>query len=470
VVKLEYNAKPDGGYEHTTTLTDLPSVTSYGSRPVTISLANTVGGEFSLGHHVDEIVQDLLVRLPLLSRPLWMHRRTVSYEFWENCAPGDVCTVTDPYARNPQTGLRGLSGAPGIIFHHSRNMATGNAEVIIALNPEDRSGAYCPAAEIDRTYTSGAFTTGYDAAGFKVKLQANRHSMSTDPITTDRGHFAVGDQVVFVEIDPSNPASPTTVNDAIAAVSTNEVTLTTGSASLVGTTKMRMISRYYTTATSTQKVDTYQADDADELIQNAAAPYQYAITGLPPGFDTTTIASDPTTDLYSRHATLAYGDGAPLHIGDEDDLVRATNNFIHVKSALIRPQIYEELVVSGTGAGWFFLDEIPLHLGPQKLAGMTRYLKIAPFCRIDTAGSAQIRVRLSRMGAFGDTNNGVNILSPYREVTFTVDSTTWGTEDEQLISIDPIPADGNVYLVVEGEESIEYRGMGYLQLGVGNTT
>jgi hypothetical protein len=469
VVKLEYNAKPDGGYEHTTTLTDLASVTSYGSKPVTISLANTVGGEFGLGHHVDEIVQDLLVRLPLLSRPLWMHRRTVSLQFWENCAPGDICTVTDPYARNPKTGLRGLSGAPGIIFHHSRNMATGNAEVIIALNPEDRTGAYCPAAEIDRTYTSGAFTTGYDAAAFKVRLQANRHSYSGDPVTTDRGHFAVGDQVVFVEIDPSNPAAPTTVNDVIAAVGTNEVTLTTGSASLVGTTKMRMISRYYTTATTTQKVDTFQADDADELIQNAAAPYQYAITGLPPGFDTTTINSDPTTDLYARHATLAYGDGAPLDVAYEDDLIRAHNNFIHVKSALIRPQIYEQLVVSGTGAGWFFIDEIPLHLGPQKLPGMTRYLKIAPFCRIDTAGSADIRVRLTRAPAFGDTNNGVDILSPYREVTFTVDSTTWGTEDEQLISIDPIPADGNVYLIVEAEETIEYRGMGYLQLGVGNS-
>jgi hypothetical protein len=471
VVKIESNAKPDGGYEHTTTITDQASVTSYGSKPITISLANTVSGEFGLGHHVDEIVQDLLVRLPLLSRPLWMHRRTVNCNHWENIAPGDICTVTDAYARNPKTGLRGLSGAPGIIFHHSRNMATGNAEVIIALNPEDRTGTYCPAMEVDVTVTSGAFTDGYDSAGSKLKVQANRHSYSTDPITTDVGYFVATDEVTIVQIDPPTAASPRSWDRTITAKSTNEITFSGGT--LTGydgaTEKYRIISRYYTTATATQKVDTYQADDADELIQNAAAPYQYAIAGLPPNFDTTTVTSDPTTDLYSRHATLAFGDGAPLDVAYEDDLIRAHNSFIHVKSAVIRPCISEQVVVSGTGAGWFFLDEIPLHLGPQKIAGMTRYLKIAPFCRIDTAGSADIRVRLTRAPAYGDTNNGVDVLSPYREVTFTVDSTTWGTEDEVTISIDPIPADGNVYLIVEGEETIEYRGMGYLQLGVGNT-
>jgi hypothetical protein len=348
-------------------------------------------------------------------------------------------------------------------------MATGNAEVIIALNPEDRSGAYCPAAEIDRTYTSGAFTTGYDAAGFKVKLQANRHSMSTDPITTDRGHFAVGDQVVFIEIDPATAASPTTVNDVIAAVGTNEVTLTTGSISLSGTTKMRMLSRYYTTATSTQKADTYQADDADAQIQNAAAPYQYAIAGLPPGFDTTIVTSDPLTDLPSRHATLAFGDGSPFDVAYEDDLCRAHNSFIHVRSALIRPWIYETAVTSGSGAGWFLLDEVPLFLGKQKLVGQVRYLKIAPFFRVDTAGSNSLRVRLSRNGAFGDGNTNVDVLQPYTEVTFTTAVTTWATATPQLLSISPIATGhtGECWLIIEAEEDIEYRGISYLQLGVG---
>jgi hypothetical protein len=258
------------------------------------------------------------------------------------------------------------------------------------------------------------------------------------------------------------------VNDVIAAVGTNEVTLTTGSVSLSGTTKMRMISRYYTTATSTQKVDTYQADDADAEIQDEAAPYQYAITGLPPNFDTTTITSNPVTDLWSRHATLAYGDGAPLDVAYEDDLIRAHNSFIHVVSALVRPQIYDQICAAGAGAGWFFIDEIPLHLGPQKLDGMTRYLTLAPFFRA-TSGTADLRVRLSRSGAFGDSNTDVDILSPYTEVTFTTSSATWATATTQTISIGPIPNDGNVYLVVEAEDNIEYRGMAYLQLGVGNS-
>lgn len=474
IVKLEYNAKPDGGYESTVSITDVASVTSYGAKSLTISLANTVGGEFGLGQHVDQIAQDLLVKLPLLSRPLWMHRRTVSPAFWENVAPGDICTVTDPYARNPKTGLRGLSGAPGIIFHHSRNMATGHAEVIIALNPEDRTGTYCPAMEVDVTVTSGAFTNGYDAAGSKLKVQANRHSYSGDPITTDVGYFAATDEVTIVQIDPPTAASPRSWDRTITTKSTNEITFSGGA--LTGydgaTEKYRIISRYYTTATATQKVDTYQADDADELIQNAAAPYQYAIAGLPPNFDTTTIRSAPLTDLPSRHATLAYGDGAPLDVAYEDDLIRATNNFIHVRSALIRPQIYNQVCAAGTGAGWFFLDEIPLFLGKQKLVGMSRYLKVAPFCRIASGTSAQLRVRLTRQGGFGSSNTNVDTFNPYREVTFTVDSTTWGTEATQLLSLAPIAdgSTGDCYLVVEGEETIEYRGMGYLQLGVGAST
>jgi hypothetical protein len=467
VVKIEFSRARDGSYEDSITITDTPSVTSNGGKPVTISARNSVGGLGIAGQDVRELAADLLAKLPMLSRPMMLHRRTIDRRFWEDIAVGDICSVTDAYARGP-TGLRGLTAHPGIIIHHARNFSTGFAEVIIALSPEDRTGTYCPAAEIDRTYTSGAFTTGYDAAAFKVRLQANRHSYSGDPVTTDRGHFAVGDQVVFVEIDPSNPAAPTTVNDVIAAVGTNEVTLTTGSVSLSGTTKMRMISRYYTTATSTQKVDTYQADDADAEIQDEAAPYQYAITGLPPNFDTTTITSNPVTDLWSRHATLAYGDGAPLDVAYEDDLIRAHNSFIHVVSALVRPQIYDQICAAGAGAGWFFIDEIPLHLGPQKLDGMTRYLTLAPFFRA-TSGTADLRVRLSRSGAFGDSNTDVDILSPYTEVTFTTSSATWATATTQTISIGPIPNDGNVYLVVEAEDNIEYRGMAYLQLGVGNS-
>jgi hypothetical protein len=474
VVKIESNAKPDGGYEHTTTITDQASVTSYGSKPITISLANTVSGEFGLGHHVDEIVQDLLVRLPLLSRPLWMHRRTVNCRHWENIAPGDICTVTDAYARNPKTGLRGLSGAPGIIFHHSRNMATGNAEVIIALNPEDRTGTYCPAMEVDVTVTSGAFTNGYDSAGSKLKVQANRHSYSGDPITTDVGYFVATDEVTIVQIDPPTAASPRSWDRTITAKSTNEITFSGGTLTAYdgATEKYRIISRYYTTATATQKVDTYQADDADELIQNAAAPYQYAIAGLPPNFDTTTVRSDPTADLPSRHATLAFGDGAPLDVAYEDDLIRAHNSFIHIRSALVRPQIYNQTCAAGAGAGWFLLDEIPLFVGTQKLVGMVRRLKVAPFCRIASGTSAQIRVRLTRQGAFGDSNTGADTFTPYQEVTFTVDSTTWGTETTQLLSISPIAygSTGECTLVVEGEATIEYRGMGYLQLGVGVAT
>jgi hypothetical protein len=468
IVKIEYGRAPDGTYRDTINITDIGSVNENGGHAVTISAQNSVGGELAIGQDVEQLAEGLLAKLPLLSRPLRVIRRTISQQLFEDVAPGDQCTVTDLYARHPN-GTRGISGHPGIIIEHARNFATGFGEVLIALSTDDRSSSYCPCAEVDMTYTSGAFTNGYDDANKKLHFQANRHSNSDDSPTTDIGSFAVNDEITIVEIDPATAASPRSWDRTITAVATNEITFSGGS--LTGYTsaeKYRILSRYYTTAVATQKTDTYQADDADELIQNVAAPYQYGIWFIPPG--STLTNSNPETDLPSRHATLAYADGAPLDTGYEDDLIRAQNNFIHCKSALVAPQLFDEACIVAAGSGFYLIDEIPIFVGKQKLVGTQRLLTIAPFARINTAGSKSLRVRLSRNGAAGDTNNGATTSSPYNEVTFTLASTTWGTSTAQTLSISPLAYGGSgvCYLIVEAEPTVEYRGMAQLQLGKGS--
>jgi hypothetical protein len=467
IVKIEHNRQADGSYLDTTTITDVASVANNGGREVTISAMNSTGGAITVGQDIEQLRSGLLLRMPMLSRPIWFIRRPIAPTLFENVAPGDICTVTDDHARNPRTMVRGLSGHPGIIFSHTRNYATGFGEVIIALCFEDRTGAYCPAAEVDSTYTSGTFTAGYSSATAELRFQQHRHSESADAV--DVSHFAVNDEVTIVEIDPATAASPDSWDRVIKTVdsvnSEVEFTVSLSAPAYSGSKKYRMISRNYSAATTTQKVDTYQADDADGLIVDVAAPYTYGTFAVGP------ITSATVTELPSRHATLAYGDGAPLDVGYERDAMAMANQLVQVKTALISPRLYSDTMVVGTsGSGYFLMEERMVFIGKQKLSGLYRLLTVAPFCRLSSAavGTKNLRITLAKKRCTGDTNNGVSFTGPHVQAVVTVPaSTAWATQTATTVSTAPVTdgLQGWCYVVVEAEPYVEYRGLATCELG-----
>jgi hypothetical protein len=468
-VKLEYNRVLSGGYRSTTVIRDQGSMYEHGSRePVTISLRNTFAGLSTPGASLDYLVDQLSAQLRMFSQPLRVLRRTIALPLYEGMAPGDVVSITDSFARDPATGARGLAGKAGLVVGvevdwGGYEVDTGDtrqpvAQVDVVVFPRDRIYAYAPAAEfVGSGYTSGTKT---------IATTSHAYSESTDAL--DATWFAAGDKVRIVEIDPDNPAAPQTWTDTVASQTGANIVLTSGLASVSSSKRYRVISDVWSVATTTQQAKTYQADDADGLIASGVDAHEYGLHLL----DTSLTEVDGTTqvDLY---AELAYGKGAPLDVGYEWDATTLANNLVRYRSTVSTPHLYRNVLTCTTASARQILAVEPLVLHPGELLGsMSRSLVVRPWLRRN-GGSGSVRMWVSLCArppvGLGLINDGTATLygltSPYSQQEWSTSSTTWGAGAAALLDAGVVdPATGIGYLVIEGEQYLETRGLAEAQL------
>jgi hypothetical protein len=295
----------DGKYLKTVSVEDQAGADASGNgatgrRSETLKMRNTFAQFAGTGAAIELLIPGYMAATPLFSTPARRLARTIDLRYFEGLSVGDVVTVEDSFARDPITGERGIVSRPAVVVRHSYDLggptAAGsirqmNGEIECMFLDCHRGEQYSPCADVDETYASGGYSAGYLAAGPTLRCKAHAYShvvtltgrngiSVTITENVDASHFEAGDNIVIVEKDPANSASPTMWSRTVLSVSGSDITLTAtlGAPAWDATKQYRIISADYTTATATQQDDCYQADTDDMLILDTDPPYHYSIT------------------------------------------------------------------------------------------------------------------------------------------------------------------------------------------------
>lgn len=470
-ITIKINSSSDrGAYVDSTTLIDPGSASNFGGRPMTLTIGGAGALTAGTGEDIDALLPTFAAGLAYLGRPMWIVKVPIDMNLFETATAGEVCLLSDPFTRDPATGTRSLTGKPALIIGNRYDYNTATGEIDVMLFPRLSIAPYSPCAAVDDTAPTGGYV-----AGTKV-LTCYAHSHSDASEVADATRFPAGSKVVVVERDPAVAAAPQTWSDTVASQSGNTITLTTGLAGWVAATRYRVISADYATAVTAQRTDTYQADDADGLVENLRAPYSVAFFGA--GQASTYVAS-VATELPSRPPTLAYGDGKPLDTGHAYDLAAGLNNLLSYKQAPQQPEALGSTeVMSYSGAGtWRLVWCEPVYVGPGRTsAAITRKLYVSPTVTKAGAASADIRVTLARKPPrASDPSNlsrdDVFRILPYFDHTFTTTSAIYETPTPYAFGIDHLPLGGSGpmvgigWLYVEVANHASFRGFGVKYLG-----
>jgi hypothetical protein len=120
-LKLAYNYVLSGGDPSFISILHPESQDESGVRMKTIELRNTFGGVHSTidgPGGVYDLATTCTAALSLFAKPITKYHRTIALPQFLACAPGDFCTISDNFARDPTTGARRLSSLPALIVNH----------------------------------------------------------------------------------------------------------------------------------------------------------------------------------------------------------------------------------------------------------------------------------------------------------------------------------------------------------------
>ena len=462
VITLEYDRVLNGGYRSSITMQIPASQEANGDNPMTLSMRNAFGGLHTTNATVIELGDQLAVSAAMFRDPLRIVTRTISPAFYENCAPGDFCTITDNFVRDPLTGARGVSTKAGLIVRHRHDWGgyeidtektrDPSGEVDILILPLANISPYSPAAEV----------SSYNAGTKVITCLAHSHSLATE--AADASHFEVGDEVYVVETDPDDPASFLSWSDVVANVSGNDITLTTGLAGYDAAKTYRVVSDTYNTVGASQQADVYQGDDATGSL------------GFAYGNDPTQAGDwesegdgygGATFALPSLYSDTMGGDGRPLHTGLESDRARLANSLIRHRCTSLMSTLNRGSAKSYTGSGSKILEIVPLHFGPGDLMTGDRTVRIGVWASSTDGTSTRLDISLCRRPPIGTSMETTDLtapayamVGPYETQSTTgITSTSYTRYDKEfsMRSVDPFT--GLAYLVVEVRTKCQIRGV-----------
>ena len=423
--------------------------------------------------------------MAMFSRPYLKIRRPMAPTHFEQLTPLTIVAVTDPHLRNPDTGERGVTAWPAIVMGSTfdwggtESGVDGQPRVVpptgtvtLMLRPRIVAGYYSPAVKVDDTAGSGGFSAGYSAAlpGFKVY----ENTFNDGATTKDANYFAANDYIRIIEIDPSVAASPTTWTAQIASVTSTEIRLKAalGAPAWDAAKKYIIVPDTYSACQATQQTNTYQADDADGLVENSRNPYGLSVLG---SSQDPSFTGNAATTLPSRPSTYAYGDGKPLDVAYEFQAAELANNMASYKTAPICPEVYSDTRTHSGSTDYLLTDVVIAGVGEGRLpATLTRKFYVAPHFRSTDGNTATIRISLCKLWPQGDSLNSAILPEPYVSATFTTTSTTFVTAtaqglDVRHLNLSPGPFGGVGFVCVElvkgGSSNVEYDGLSICRLG-----
>lgn len=491
IVKFDYcrdfAVGRNGDYLKSLQLEDHTAVDDGGgkAKPYTIELRNTFGDAANTGPAIKSLISQYLETMPIFSRSLKFISRSIDQRYYEGFGVGDAVLITDEFARDPATGVRGVSVRVGFVVKHgydpggpswskgqdARPMA---GEVEVCFLDLQRGAIYAPCAQVDDTQAN----SGYNAGTFALTCYANKHSESSE--SADAANFDAGDKIVIVEMDPDDPASPTYWERTISTVVGNVITPTAALAlpAWDSAKKYRIIFDKYSVVQASQRTSVFQADEADELVEDTLAAYHFSATE-----ETLDFTANTGSEKAEYVADICFGDGRGWDVGHDQSQIVTLNQYIDRKSAHQSPWLHNGSVTSLIGQGndvWKVLQMGLMFFGTEHLpSNITRMLTVQPWWRSSDGGPAWLRATISRTipqcppsisegaasgGDYGDPRyTGEHSMS----TEWSTSSTTWQTGAAATLSLGVKDLHwGFVWVVIEGAGSAQCRGLAKCLEGV----
>lgn len=496
IVKFRYNRNPltpsGDDYLDQRTFIDRTSVEDMGGsgKTVTINLRNTYAGLSGPASSLDSLMARYLSVAPLVSRPARRVNRPIDPRYFLRLGLGDVVLLTDTFARDPETGLRGLSSRPALVTKISytfggADVGGGTTPIIGQVdllfsdqNPEKQGAPYVPAAMVNDLYSVGSYDHGYLSSGPTLRLYANRFTETTDTGGRDSSYFNPGDSVIIIERDPEDPDDPVKWSRTIAAsgVANDAITLTSALSSpdFDNTKQYYVISQTYSAATATQHRNTYQADASDALIEDTTRPYTYGAGGGSTTY-TTNAGMDSLYPFSNMNTvemppTLVRIDGAGRDVAWEAAVARLLNNLSDYK---LQPQLpmvsnVEMSNTTVTGTGYQLVAYSPIWLNFENpSASVYRLMTLALTARSTDGTSTKCRVTLSRERPSFPTTDNVAWSGTYGQAEWTgITSTTAALLADRYITTNIKAPLGEAWLSIELGYKCATRGLTKCVVGV----
>lgn len=449
----------DGGFRSTLTLVDRVAIDDAGGaeKPITIQLRDQYGTE-----GVKALTGQFKSLATLFTRPVRRTVRTIDSRFFEGYSIGDCVIVTDEFARDPDTGQRRVAARPGIITRHQwtlggagPNGSVGDVggEVELMFLDVNRSAQYVPAAQLDDTATNSGYVVGTKVA----TCYAHRYSESSE--AADASYFTAGRKVRLIEIDPTDPAAPSTHDDTVASQTGNTVTLTDGFAGFDNTKLYKLVFDTYGDSTATQQSSfVYQADDTDAMIEDTRAPFNYTQGPLIVG-----TANSPT-DLVELPANNTFGDGVGRDVFTEVACNRLLNQMLDLGCTMSLPSLGFNEMTGSIGVTWRLVDIRAIWLSAEELsAGCSRTLLVSPRMK-STSGTSNVRVSLVRHRPNATLLTNVNRGTILSDATFSTSSSTYVVPTAQSLVIRGVKNyNGFAYLLLECSAAASTTGLSICQ-------
>ncbi len=454
-VKIDYNRDitfgKDGTYLSSITLEDQVSVDDRGgdAKPFTIKARNTMRQSANTGAGLESLIPGFLATLPMFSRSARRTTRSIDIRAFEGVAPGDICLITDSFARDPATGTRGISARAAIITKHRYNPGGPTPGDPSQVNPPigeidvffldlHRSALYAPTVQVDDTMNTEGFTSGYNLTTNTLAMQAHQHSLSSTTSDATNGEayditrFVAGERIIITQIDPDSPVSYLSWTNTITTVSGAQMTLQDPLSGFDTTKKYRVTFDRYSSVLAPQQAWAYQADATSGLIESVGQPFQWSSTS-----ESETATANAVTDYAEFLPACAYGNGRALDVGHERAIARTLNSLIDYKTAHQSPALTNNWVGSDPSPSLDYILKgiCPVFTGLEQEANMVaRWLIVAPIVKWTPGIASSVRVTLSRT---------LPIMQPgsspgsYDIVVFTDAYTqaTWSSEGESGTSV-----------------------------------
>jgi hypothetical protein len=476
IVKVQFNRDitqldKDGDYKGFITFEDPTAVDAAGRavQTQTVNAQNTYQQEVGQGAGIEALKDQFKALAPIvMTRPIRKITRSVDSTLFEQIGAGDDVLVSDNFARDPDTGRRGITARPGIVLFHRWTLggaktnaddSPANGEVEVLFFPNFRIALYAPAAQLDDTSTNAGYVVATKT------LTCYPHAFSESSEAADASWFSATRAVRILEMDPSDPAAPSSHDDIVASQTGNAIVLTTGFAAFDNTKRYVVVFDDYTDSIAAQQAGfSYQADDADAKIQDARAPFQYSVAALPPGTYTANAAGDSVV----LPPNASYGDGVGRDVAFDRLANNLARNLIDYKTAHCSPNLSPTEMSGAAVTGTWRLVEIrPIHLTADRLPhpSCKRALQVAPYMKSSDGTSASVRVTLSTNAPLADSLNDVDRGPVLADATFT---TTGGYDVATPQSLDISnhkQATGVAYLLIECSVKARTRGLAVCQEG-----
>ena len=449
IVKIQYNRNfsdlSSDGFQDSLTLEDRTAIDDAGGdgAVVTIKARNTFGQFEQTGAAVESLVPPFLAAMPLFSRPQRKVTRSIDARFFEQIGVGDVVLFSDAFARDPETGIRGIAVRPAMVTRHrwslggaipgSDQPADMGGEVDLFFTDRNATlgdALYAPAADVDSTYSSGGFTAGYNAGYNTVRCVARAYNQSVTatingvPVlleeATDATLFPAGYAVRIVERDPADINDPQVWTTTVASQSGDDIVLAAPLTGFDTAKQYRVIFDDFDACTTAQKLKAFQADATDGLILDASGAFLYKSQSAERNW--TANASPPVIEMLPA---LAYADGAGRDVGNETALLLMLDNLLDYKTGINQPVLFPARQNTANAGVYELVYLAPVWLTREGLSNaVTRELSVSILHYSTDGTAATVRVSLCRSRPVDASRLNVSRGAVYAEMYRSTTSTS----------------------------------------------